>query len=139
MWRSPASGAGRGSARDAGTRSPRRSPNVTGRGVPRSRPGSAALLRLRLPRREVERGGVDAVPRAGRARAVREEVAEMRSAVPADDLGPAHPVRNVLARPHPPALDDVIEARPPRARLELRRRVEQRLVTEHPPIGAVAV
>ena len=78
-----------------------------------------------LPLSEVERERVDAVTLAGRVRAVVEDVAQVPTAVAADDLGADHAVARVLAQ-----LDGLLdrglgEARPAGAGVELRVGVEQ--------------
>src|SRR5207245_9374570 len=87
----------------------------------------AELRRLRVvSRREVERRRVDAIPHARRARAVREEVAEVSTAVAAGDLGAPHSEGAILLGRDMPLFDDVVEARPTGPRLELRPRAEER-------------
>ena len=71
-------------------------------------------------------GRVHAVAQAGRARAVVEDVAEVRAARAAVDLDRGASRSAVLLRRDAPVLDHVVEARPARAGLELRARVEQR-------------
>src|SRR4051795_13132173 len=94
--------------------------------------GAAAVSRvvgrlLVVLRHEVERQAVHAEALPGRCGPVIEDVAQVRAASGAADLGPDHPVT---------AVDDELdrlchrwlgEARPATARLELRRRVEQLL------------
>src|SRR3569623_1143982 len=86
-----------------------------------------ALGRELVSRHEPQRRRVDAVAQASRLRAIREDVAEVRVAELAPDLGAVHPVRAVvdLAAPRPGARRP--EARPARARVELLGRAEQRL------------
>ena len=102
-----------------------------------ARPGSRAASSLRL---EVERRGVHAVAQAGRARAVVEDVAEVRAAGRAVQprCGACSSDRSscVLTRS---GLDHVEEARPARAGLELRARVEQRRPAHDAAVRAVVV
>src|SRR5262245_57819173 len=98
----------------------------------------APLLRVG-PRLEVERRGVDAVAQPGRPWAVGEEVAKVGAAVRAHDLGSRHAQREVALLGYAALLDDVVERRPAGARIELRARVEQRLVAHHAAVGALGV
>src|SRR5438874_720532 len=100
----------------------------------RTRARAAVLVPARLGlvgpvfRCEVERRRVDAVAHARRVGTVREEMSEMRAAAGAFDLDPAHAEGPVLFRRDAPFFRDVVEARPSRARLELRTGVEERLL-----------
>ena len=87
---------------------------------------------------EVERGGVDAVAQPSGARAVGEDVAQVRAArsCTRPRCGPSVAgVRAVLDR----VAGGGLVARPAGARLELRARVEERLATDDAPVGAVLV
>src|SRR5438105_13437792 len=92
-----------------------------------------------VARREVERGGVDAVAQAGRVRAVRKEVAQMSAAMAAGDFGAPHTQRVVFLCRDVALRDDVVEAGPASPRLELRARIEKRFVADDAAIGPLAV
>ncbi len=92
-----------------------------------------------LSRREVERRRVDAIPHAGRAWAVREEVAEVRATIAACDLGAPHPEGAILSSRDVSLFDDVVEAWPTRPRLELRPRVEERFPADDAAVGSRTV
>src|SRR6185436_20864073 len=107
-----------------------------------AKPGRARPLLGRLAfraRLEGERRGVHAVAQARRAGPVVEDVAEMRPAVRACRLDPAHEQGVVFARCDAPLLDRVVEARPARAGLELRAGVEQRRVAHDAAVRALGV
>src|SRR4051794_7636646 len=88
---------------------------------------------------ELERRRVHAVAKAGRTRPVGEDVTEVRPARRTRRLDPAHPERPVLARRDASVLDDIEEARPARARLELRAGVEQRGAADHAAVRALGM
>ena len=106
----------------------------------RPRRGAAGLGPYFARRVELHRAGVHAVAQpAAVARAVLEHVPEVAAAALADDLGADHPVRDV-------ALDldglghlRLGEARPARARLELRVGVEQLRAAAGTAVDAVLV
>src|ERR1700752_4004518 len=87
------------------------------------RPGPL-LLGLGL---ELEGRGIEAVPQAGRRRAVGEDVPEMTAATPACDLRPHHAVAAVLVLLDPSLGARPGNARPAGARYELGVRDEQLL------------
>src|SRR4051794_3174951 len=88
---------------------------------------------------ELERRAVHAIPKAGRVRAVGEDVAEVGAAVRAAGLGPDHPVGRVRRFLDRLLVDGCVEARPTGARLELGVGGEQRLTTTHTGVRAVVV
>src|SRR6266487_4577946 len=97
--------------------------------------GSAgALARCRL---EVERARVDAVPKAGRAGAVLEDVPEVPPAAPAHHLGPAHAVAVIGVEVDVLRNGGLGEARPPGPRIELGIGSEQGGPTGRAPVHAV--
>src|SRR5688572_13298304 len=106
---------------------------------PRSALGGIRLRRAAGPRLELQRCRVHAIAEAGWARPVVEQVAEVRAAVRALRLDPAHAEGPVLVRRDPVVIDHVVEARPARAGLELRTRVEQRRPAHDAPIDPVIV
>src|SRR6478672_9301992 len=77
-------------------------------------------------RREGQADRVDAVTLAGRRRAVGEDVALVRAAAGADDLGPDHAVAGVADGREVPLSERLGKARPAGAALELGAAVEQR-------------
>src|SRR5205823_6139070 len=89
-----------------------------------------------VARREVARRGVDAVAQAGRVRAVRKEVAQMSAAMAAGDFGAPHTQRVVFLCCDVAPLDDVVEPRPARPRLELRARAEKTAIKSRVAIAA---
>src|SRR6476619_5831477 len=88
----------------------------------RRKPPPAALRRGGL---EVEGAGIDAVPLPGRTGAVREDVPEMAAAGGTGDLGANHPVARIVMRVDALERHRLDEARPTRARVELRVGPEQ--------------
>src|SRR5437660_11215893 len=63
----------------------------------------------------------------------------MSAAMAAGDFGAPHTQRVVFLCRDVALLDDVVEARPARPRLELRARIEKRLVADDAAIGPLAV
>src|SRR4051794_34286612 len=128
-----------------GCATPRRGSQSTsgGFGGPRDlgSPGARGVRRIRGLRsgRELQRRRVHAVPQARRSRPIREDVAEVRAAVGAVRLDPAHPERAVLVGLDAVVLDDVEEARPAGAGFELRPRVEQRRLADDAAVDTVVV
>src|SRR5579859_3444445 len=116
-------------ARDSSSGSAERSSPAPGQ---RSRPGTGAWPpsltgRLRSPIGgvQVQRARVDAVTLPRWSRPIVEYVAQVTTASPADDLGPAHPQAVVRSQFDVLGHRGLIEARPTRTRFELRLRVEQ--------------
>src|ERR1700735_1882552 len=142
--RSPARG-GPGGGGHAGSDPPRRSARddaattVGRRHNPSRLPSHAAVLLLVCRRLERQRAGVDAVPVAGRGRAVVEDVAEGTATAAADDIGAAHEGAVVL--PQLDRLGDggLGEARPAGARVELGVRAEQLAAAAGAPGEAIGV
>jgi hypothetical protein len=102
--------------------------------------GSGRLGSGRLGRRlERQRARVDAVPVPGRRGPVVEDVPEVTAAAPADDFRAPH--EQAVVRPQFHRLCDgrLVEARPSRARLELRVRCEQLASAACAPVVAVVV
>ena len=85
---------------------------------------------------EVECGGVDAVAQSCRGRAVVEDVAEVTAAGGAHDLGPGHPVARVRLGHDAVERRRLEEARPARARVELRLRAEELGATARAAVDA---
>src|SRR5690606_20743854 len=90
------------------------------RRVANKKPGIRASF---PPKLEAHR--VDAIPQAGRLRAVGEDVAEMPAAFCAGDLDAVHAVAEVVVLFDLRAVDRVPEARPATAGVELRLRGEK--------------
>src|SRR6202042_1016520 len=90
-------------------------------------------------RREVERGGVDAVARALGSGPVVEDVAEMRVAAFAPHLDAMHAVAVVVEQPDVFLLLGMRKARPSAVRLELGVGREERLTARPAEIRAVVV
>src|SRR5690349_21317522 len=89
------------------------------------------LLRL-----EVERSGVEAVAKPGRARPVVEDVSEVTATLRAHHLRPPHPVAHVGVLGDLRRVERLSEAWPPRPRVEFRVRAEKRFAAPGTAIGA---
>src|SRR5205807_3900621 len=88
---------------------------------------------------ELQRRRVDAVPQAGRARAVVEHVSQMRAAVRAFHFGPPQEQIAILLLPVAFFPDRLPEARPSRPGIEFGLRCEEFLATDDAPIDPVIV
>src|ERR1035437_10204130 len=101
----------------------------------RGRPSQAAptprTSLLGGPLQEVDGGGVDAVPQAGRLGPVIEDVTQVRPAVGADHLGATHAQGGVRPGDDLRLVDDVVEARPAAVGIELLGRGEQGITADH--------
>src|SRR6516162_4538404 len=88
---------------------------------------------------EGQRAGVDAVPVAGLRGTVVEDMAQVTAAVAADDLGAPH--EQAVVRPQLDRLGDrgLVEAGPPRARVELGVGAEQLAPAAGAPVEAIGV
>src|SRR5213076_1061260 len=89
-----------------------------------------ALVPLRLQaldRNEAQRSRVDAVAQPRRRRTVVEQMSQVRISVGRSYLGPHHEERPIGLLADVRVLERLREARPPRARLELVERAEERL------------
>src|SRR5262245_847320 len=96
-------------------------------------------LRRGLTRRKRERDAVDAIARAGGFRSVREDMAEMRIARRAADLGAAHEPRAILVLTHGARRGRCPETGPAGAGLEFGIRRESRRAAAHAFERAVAL
>jgi hypothetical protein len=88
---------------------------------------------------KVHRRRIHAVPQPRRLRTVIEHVPQVRLALPAFHFGPHHPQRVVVILNHVLLGDRLPETRPPRPRLKLRLRTEQRIVAADTPVNPVLV
>src|SRR5947207_14136483 len=88
---------------------------------------------------ESQRGRVDAVPEAGRPRAIVEYVSEMRAAVRAFDFGPPHEQTAVHLLPDPLFPERLPEARPSGPRIELGLGREEFSAADDAPVDPVFV
>src|SRR5947207_7494629 len=88
---------------------------------------------------ESQRGRVDAVPEAGRPRAIVEHVSEMRAAVRAFNFGPPHEQTAVHLLPDPLFPERLPEARPSGPRIELGLRREEFSAADDAPVDPVFV
>src|SRR5439155_25079425 len=88
---------------------------------------------------ESQRRRVDAIPQAGRARAVVEHVSQMRAAVRAFHFGPPHEQIAILLLPDALFPERLPEARPSRPGIEFGLRCEKFLATDDAPIDPVIV
>src|ERR1700749_1401087 len=86
---------------------------------------------------EGQRGRVDAVALAGRARPVAEDVAEVPAAAAAQDLGAAHEHAVVRAQLDRAGHGRLVEARPAGAGVELGVRAEQLVAAARTAVGTV--
>src|SRR2546430_15263433 len=100
----------------------------------RGRAGSGLRFWLQL-----ERHGVDAVALARRRRTVVEDVAKVRPAVAAEDLGTAHEEAVVRAQLHRFQVGRLIKAGPAGTRLEFRLRAEELRATGGATVGSVGL
>src|SRR5450755_4169823 len=92
--------------------------------------------RTRSPRLEIERRGVHAVAQPRRLGAVVEDVAEVRAAAAAEDLGARGEEAAVLFRLDARLRQRRPEARPTRPRIELGLRAKQGMAARAADIGA---
>lgn len=93
---------------------------------------SAAPIKTQRLRRpsfgsvEIESNGIDTIALAGRVGAIVENVTEMSSALPTDDLRPLHSEAVIGPQLDISLFNDVVETRPSTSRLEFGVGVEQR-------------
>src|SRR6185437_7014569 len=111
------------------------SPAETGRLPGRPSPSGP----LRRGRVELQGAGVPAIALPRRTRPVREDMAQMAATAPAPDLGADHPVAAVLEQLDVLGHRRLIEARPPRSRLELGVRAKQLRAAAGAAVGAVVL
>ena len=90
-----------------------------------------------FPSLKPQRRGVDAVTLARRRRPVVEDVPEMRSALGAVDFRPRHDPARVLRLRHTVLAHRLREARPARAGVEFRARVEERASADNARVDAL--
>src|SRR5471030_250827 len=90
-------------------------------------------------RNEVQAHRVDAVTQAGRWRAVREYMPQVRIAGGADYFGANHAVADIADLDHRTVANRRVEARPATAGIKLGFRIEQRLVAADAVVNAVSL